>query len=89
MDGVDANLEQVKAGMAWHYKQYEREQSPADRSIYAQAEEKAQTAKRGLWADLDPTPQWNWRKQQKAESNTADWAEVGTATERFDPTDPV
>ncbi len=22
VDGVDANLEQVKAGMAWHYKQY-------------------------------------------------------------------
>jgi len=27
VDGADANLEQVKAGMAWHYKQYQKEQS--------------------------------------------------------------
>jgi endonuclease YncB( thermonuclease family) len=29
--GIDANLEQVKAGMAWHYKAYEKEQRPEDR----------------------------------------------------------
>ena len=28
VDGVDANLEQLKRGMAWHYKAYQREQSP-------------------------------------------------------------
>lgn len=28
--GVDANLEQVKAGFAWHYKQYASEQSVSD-----------------------------------------------------------
>jgi endonuclease YncB( thermonuclease family) len=38
-DDKDINLEQVKAGMAWHYKDYEREQSPADREIYAHAED--------------------------------------------------
>ena len=26
--GEDVNLEQAEAGMAWHYKRYEREQSP-------------------------------------------------------------
>jgi hypothetical protein len=31
VDGVDANLEQIKRGMAWHYKAYEREQSALDR----------------------------------------------------------
>src|SRR6266576_3568790 len=31
LDGRDINLEQVKAGMAWHYKDYQREQSPEDR----------------------------------------------------------
>ncbi len=63
--GVDANLAQIKAGMAWHYKQYQREQSVADRDAYAQAEEEARTSKVGLWKDTDPIPPWDWRKQQR------------------------
>ena len=65
VDGVDANLEQVKAGMAWHYKQYQREQSEEDRRLYALAEEQARAGKMGLWVDVEPTPPWVWRKQQK------------------------
>lgn len=65
VDGIDANLEQVKAGMAWHYKQYQNEQSEEDRALYAQAEVQARMEKRGLWLDADPTPPWEWRKQQK------------------------
>ena len=30
-DGKDVNLERVRAGLAWHYKAYERTQSAADR----------------------------------------------------------
>ncbi len=41
VDGVDACLEQVKAGFAWHYKKYQHEQSAEDRRLYAQAEGKA------------------------------------------------
>lgn len=66
VSGVDANLEQVKVGLAWHYKQYQREQSVEDRTTYAQAEEQARAAKQGLWVDADPIPPWYWRKQQKA-----------------------
>lgn len=77
VDGIDANLEQIKAGMAWHYKQYEREQPEADRITYAHAEEQAQATRRGLWADPDPIPPWDWRKQQKAETHaTEDWVWV-------------
>jgi endonuclease YncB( thermonuclease family) len=65
VDGVDANLAQIKAGMAWHYKQYQREQSVEDRAAYAQAEEEARASKRGLWKDAGPVPPWEWRKQQK------------------------
>ncbi len=65
INGVDANLEQIIAGLAWHYKKYQREQSEADRTIYAQAEEEARVTKRGLWFDTDPAPPWDWRKQQK------------------------
>jgi len=28
LNGEDVNLEQVEAGMAWHYKKYQREQTP-------------------------------------------------------------
>lgn len=66
VNGTDANLEQVKAGMAWHYKQYQKEQSPDDRASYAEAELQARAGHKGLWIDAEPTPPWDWRKQQKS-----------------------
>ena len=36
--GYDINLRQIELGMAWHYKQYEREQDLENRSKYAQAD---------------------------------------------------
>lgn len=65
VNGVDANLEQIKAGMAWHYKKYQKEQSLEDRSTYAQAEDQARINRYGLWAASMPIPPWDWRKQQK------------------------
>ncbi len=35
LDGVDACLEKIKTGFAWHYKKYQHEQSPEDRRLYA------------------------------------------------------
>ncbi len=35
IDGVDACLEQVKAGCAWHYKKYQHEQSQEDQILYS------------------------------------------------------
>lgn len=61
VDGRDANLEQIKRGLAWHYKKYEREQPAADRPVYATAEIEARSARRGLWADSSPMPPWEWR----------------------------
>lgn len=61
VDGIDANLEQVKAGMAWHYKKYQKEQSAEDRVLYSIAEEQAKREARGLWVDREPTPPWDWR----------------------------
>lgn len=65
VDGVDANLEQVKAGLAWHYKQYQREQSAEDIAAYVLAEELARNESKGLWVDAEPVPPWEWRRQQK------------------------
>ena len=61
VNGVDVSLEQVKAGMAWWYRKYAKEQSPADRRLYQQAEQQAQAQRLGLWADTNPTPPWDFR----------------------------
>ena len=65
VNGLDANLEQVSRGLAWHYKAYEREQSAGDRRLSDAAENEARAAKRGLWSDADPTPPWDWRKGRR------------------------
>lgn len=67
LDGKDINLEQVKAGMAWHYKDYQREQSPEDRELYARAENEARAARRGLWVDANPTEPSEFRREEKQE----------------------
>lgn len=67
LNGEDVNLEQVKAGMAWHYKEYEREQSPEDRELYARAEDDARSARRGLWVDASPTEPGEFRRNEKRE----------------------
>jgi endonuclease YncB( thermonuclease family) len=66
LDGHDVNIEQVKAGLAWHFKKYEDEQDPSDRKTYAAAEQQARTAKLGLWRDSNPTPPGDWRQDTKA-----------------------
>ena len=63
-DGVDANAEQVKRGMAWAYRQY-----LTDPTIAA-LEEGAKNAKAGLWSEPNPTPPWEFRHGNKS-SNSA------------------
>lgn len=55
VDGVDANLEQVKRGMAWVYEKYARE--PA----YFAAERTARMNRTGLWNQPNPVPPWVFR----------------------------
>ena len=62
VNGHDVNLEQVRAGMAWWYRQYAKEQTPDDRQLYELAENEARVATRGLWADPQPVPPWDWRR---------------------------
>ena len=62
--GADANLQQIKRGMAWHYKAYEREQPPEDRAAYAEAERVAREARAGLWQDAQPVPPWEFRRSK-------------------------
>ena len=66
VDGVDANLEQLKRGLAWHYKAYQREQPADDRLAYAAAEKDAAAARLGLWQDAVPVAPWEWRHPAKS-----------------------
>jgi endonuclease YncB( thermonuclease family) len=61
----DIGLEQIKLGMAWHFHQYESEQTKADRATYAQAELSARSQSLGLWKDKSATPPWEFRRQAK------------------------
>jgi endonuclease YncB( thermonuclease family)/methylphosphotriester-DNA--protein-cysteine methyltransferase len=65
LDGKDMNIEQVKAGAAWHFKKYADEQDPKDRVTYARAEEEARAARLGLWQDPNPTPPGDYRVETK------------------------
>lgn len=61
---LDAGLAQVRQGLAWHYKRYEREQSRDDRTLYANGEVEARQKGLGLWADSDAVPPWDWRRRR-------------------------
>jgi endonuclease YncB( thermonuclease family) len=58
---LDVAQAQLSAGMAWHYKKYEHEQSEEDRLRYAFEENEARARKTGLWSDPDPRPPSEWR----------------------------
>lgn len=62
VDALDANLEQVRRGYAWHYTAYAQRQQPPDAfAAYADAERSARAAAAGLWADKSPVPPWDFR----------------------------
>ena len=60
---IDAGLEQIKAGLAWHYKYYQMEQSEKDRRLYSEAELEARRKPIGLWKDEEPMAPWAWRRK--------------------------
>ncbi|MCT7910301.1 thermonuclease family protein [Arcobacter lacus] len=55
----DINIQQVKDGFAWVYKQY------SNKIEYYKAEVEAKATKRGLWMDNNPIEPWNYRKKNK------------------------
>ncbi|WP_036302932.1 thermonuclease family protein [Methylotenera sp. L2L1] len=62
VNDLDANLEQVKRGLAWHYTKYSNEQPLEDRHSYLDAQEDARASQAGLWVEPNPIPPWDWRK---------------------------
>jgi micrococcal nuclease len=55
VSGLSVNEEMVRRGMAWEYSHYH-----SDRR-YIALQQEAQRAGRGLWAQNDPLPPWEWR----------------------------
>ena len=59
-DGRNANQEMVRAGYAWWYRYY----APHDR-VLEQLEAEARQARRGLWADPQALPPWDYRRLKR------------------------
>ncbi|HEY1399391.1 thermonuclease family protein [Roseateles sp.] len=62
---VDVGQAQLRAGLAWHYKAYAREQAAGQRTLYSAEEVDARRARRGLWSEAAPTPPWEFRRSKK------------------------
>ena len=65
VNGQDAKLRQVQAGLAWHYKYYQSGQSPSDRQAYSTAEIQARQTKLSLWAAAHPVAPCDWRRGER------------------------
>lgn len=61
-DSWSANIRMISDGYAWAYTNYLRKK---DRLLYIDTEWAAKSEQRGLWADKDPTPPWNYRRAKK------------------------
>ena len=54
-DDKNLNEELLKAGLAWHFRRYSK-----DEKLQA-LEDEARANKVGLWQDTNPIPPWDWR----------------------------
>lgn len=59
-DGTNVNHTLVKDGWCWWYPKYAPENV-----ILAELQRRARRSGVGLWADPNPIPPWEWRKQRK------------------------
>lgn len=60
-DGTNLSRELLKAGLAWWYRQYSKDET------LGILEEEARQAKRGLWVDPNPVPPWEIRHPKGVE----------------------
>ena len=59
LDGTNVNQELVKQGWCWWYRKY----APGD-TVLEGLEKEARGARKGLWADPQPVPPWEWRRSR-------------------------
>jgi endonuclease YncB( thermonuclease family) len=63
--GEDVGLAQVRAGLAWWYRDYARDQTPEDRKLYEAAELGARHSRAGLWQEANPVEPKRVRHPEK------------------------
>lgn len=78
------NEELLAAGLGWWYRPY----SPTDKKL-AQLEAGAKLAKRGLWAEANPTPPWDWRHPDLLCRQDADCVFLPSICPRCPPCKPT
>lgn len=66
VDGHDAGLEQIRAGLAWWDRANAHEQTAEEREVYELAEKEARKGKLRLWRDTDPVPPWEWQRSTRS-----------------------
>src|SRR5215469_6348619 len=71
VDGQDAGLELLKAGLGWAYDKYIGRARIDIEAGYRAAQAVAQSRKLGLWQEPDPVAPWEWRKGEKEHSRMA------------------
>ena len=59
-DGMNLNQELVKQGWCWWYRKY----APRD-TVLEGLERDAREGRKGLWADPQPVPPWEWRRSRR------------------------
>lgn len=62
---ADVGIEMVKAGLAWHFKRFQSEQTADERRAYESAEEGARAARRGLWGFEKTMAPWECRSARR------------------------
>jgi micrococcal nuclease len=58
--GINLNQELVKQGWCWWYRKY----APGD-TVLEGLEKDARAGWKGLWADPQPVPPWEWRMRKR------------------------
>ncbi|MEW6132515.1 MAG: thermonuclease family protein [Pseudomonadota bacterium] len=66
---IDANLQQVRSGLAWWNRKFADGQFPGDARVYEKAERAARAARAGLWSERNPVPPWRWRYANRNETD--------------------
>lgn len=61
-NGRNINLEQIRSGHAWVYRQYNNSHEDIG------AEHEARSMRKGLWANASPIAPWEWRKQKRSKT---------------------
>lgn len=59
---TNVNLEQLRAGLAWYYREYASDVAPENRPLYEASEAAARASRAGLWKDASPQPPWSFRR---------------------------